>query len=435
MARSVRALAAQVVCDVMRGSALDGPLERARDTLSRADDRGLLAALCFGALRHFYYNRAAVRSLLSKPGQKLNPLLEALLIVGIEQLERMRVAPHAAVSETVAAARVLKLKGSAGLTNAILRRYQRERDEIHAKLQSNEEARYNHPKWLLKALRHDWPDEFETIVEANNAPAPMWLRANVLRGTRDDYAKRFADVKDVTTGEGALITSAIKVTPPQPVPKLPGFMDGDVTVQDQAAQLAAHLLAPQPGQRVLDACAAPGGKTGHLLELASDARVVAVDHSAARLARLRDNLQRLGHTAEVVCADLLDADACRELGEFDRVLLDAPCTGSGVIRRHPDIKLLRRADDSAKLRGRQHSLLSNVFARLKPGGELLYVTCSVLRNENDAVLARFYADHPAAKTAPVTLSTWGRSTQYGRQILPGDEESDGFYYARIVKQS
>jgi len=190
------------------------------------------------------------------------------------------------------------------------------------------------------------------------------------------------------------------------------------------------------GERILDACAAPGGKTGHLLELAPAAQVVAADQSEVRLARLRDNLERMGHTAQVVCADLSCVDTTRALGEFDRVLLDAPCTGSGVIRRHPDIKLLRRADDSAKLGHLQRQLLENVFAQLKCGGELLYVTCSVLRMENDAVVGGFVANQPAATVQPLmSRPQWGHPTQYGRQLLPGEEESDGFYYARIVKQS
>lgn len=432
----MRALAAEVVAEVLQGSSLDGPLDRARDKLSRADDRGFLGALCFGTVRHAYFNRAIVRALLSRPGQKLKPKLEALLMLGIEQQENMRVAPHAAVSETVAAARSVGLKGATGLVNAVLRRYQRERDKLHEAVLKHDEVRFNHPQWLLKALKADWPDHWQQIVAANNAAAPMWLRVNCGHQSRSDYLALLEALPEVAAVAGTLAESAVKVTPAQPVTALPGFADGAASVQDQSAQLAGSLVTALEQGRVLDACAAPGGKTGHLLERLPGVEVVAVDHSGSRLGRLQENLERLGHSADVRCIDLLDAEATSELGEFERVLLDAPCTGSGVIRRHPDIKLLRRGDDSAKLGVRQTTLLRNLFDRLKPGGELLYVTCSVLRAENDAVVGAFLDAHDDAINAPLTAAPdWGQATQYGRQILPGFEESDGFYFSRIVKRT
>ncbi|MEO1576323.1 MAG: transcription antitermination factor NusB, partial [Pseudomonadota bacterium] len=302
MTARTRALAAQVVADVIRGSAMDGPLERARDSLTAPADRALLGALCFGAVRHFPANRAIVRSLLAKPSQKLKPLVEALLVVGIEQLEHMRVAPHAAVSETVAAARVLKLKNATGLTNALLRRFQREREDILAAIGERNEVRFNHPQWLLKTLRKDWPDDWQAMVEANNAPAPMWLRVNSLRVSRVDYAEQLTAAAESEVDTGTLAGTALSVSPALPVTSLPGFADGHVAVQDQSAQLAVELLTPpDDGARILDACAAPGGKTGHLCERFGSASIVAVDHSQARLARLRDNLQRMGHSADVRC--------------------------------------------------------------------------------------------------------------------------------------
>jgi 16S rRNA (cytosine967-C5)-methyltransferase len=425
-----------VVAQVLQGNSLDGPLERAREKLSRADDRAFLGALCFGAVRHAWFNRAIVRALLSRPDQKLKPNLEALLMLGIEQQENMRVAPHAAVSETVAAARSIGLKGATGLVNAVLRRFQRERDELRKTVLQREEVRLNHPKWLLKSLKTDWPDDWQDIVAANNAPAPMWLRVNSALQTRSDYLQQLTALPEVVAEPGRLAETAVQVTPPQPVTALPGFARGAVSVQDQSAQLAGALVAPLKAGRVLDACAAPGGKTGHLMERFGACDVVAVDSSEQRLERLKDNMQRLGHTVDVRCMDLLDPATVAELGRFERILLDAPCTGSGVVRRHPDIKLLRRADDSAKLKERQSTLLHNLFDQLTLGGELLYVTCSVLRAENDAVVGSLFAARDTAQHAPlVAAPDWGRATQYGRQILPGDEGSDGFYFSRIVKRT
>ena len=436
MSRAVRALAARVVADVMGGSAMDGSLERARDKLDQPADRALLSALCFGTIRHFPSNRAIVRALLTRPSQKLKPLVEALLAVGIEQLEHMRVAPHAAVSETVAAARALRQDRATGLINALLRRFLRERDQVLAGLADRDDLRHDHPGWLLDALRRDWPDDWPAIVAANNTPAPLWLRVNSLRLSAVDYARQLESLDDCDVAHGTLSNVALSLTPPVPVSLLPGFDAGDVTVQDQSAQLAVALMrSPARGADILDACAAPGGKTGHLMERFAAARVLAVDHSEARLARLRETLQRLGHSVEARCMDLTDASSVTQLPSFDRILMDAPCTGSGVIRRHPDIKLLRRADDSAKLGMTQRAILDNLFARLKPGGELLYVTCSVFRAENDDSVGAFLARTPQAISAPVASdATWGRATQFGRQILPGELASDGFYYARIVRQ-
>ncbi|MEM6641064.1 MAG: 16S rRNA (cytosine(967)-C(5))-methyltransferase RsmB [Pseudomonadota bacterium] len=436
MSANVRALAARVVGDVLRGAAMDGPLENARRKLDEGSDRAFLGALCLGAVRHGPAHRAVIRRLLSRPDQKLKPDVEALILLGIEQLENMRVAPHAAVSETVAAARHMKQHKATGLINALLRRYQRERERLLAAARASDAGRYNHPSWLLKALKTDWPEHWQEIIGANDAPAPLWLRVNSRRAERSAYIERLCGGTGLTASAGTLSDRAVRVDDRVSVVDLPGFAEGEVTVQDQSAQLAVALMAPvASGARILDACAAPGGKTGHLLERFDDCEVVAVDSSARRLARLNETLARLGHRATTVEADLTDTKQVDALGRFDRVLVDAPCTGTGVIRRHPDIKLLRRAGDSAKLGHTQRAILQRAYMCLKPGGELLYVTCSVLRAENDAVVGDFAKAHPHADIVDVAPdATWGHATEYGRQMLPGEAGSDGFFYARIVKQ-
>lgn len=431
---SVRALAAKVLADVIKGRSLDAPLDAARGKLERADDRGLLGALTFGTVRHYYSNLALTRAMLKKPGQKLQPKVQALLMLGIEQLRHTRIPAHAAVAETVAAARELGLAGATGLINALLRRYIRENDTLLAGLSPTSEAHFEHPEWLLEAFRRHWPADWEEIVAQNNKAAPMWLRVDLSRISRDDYADKLRTIDGLRIETGQHSPAALRVSPPQPVSSLPGFADGLVSVQDQSAQLAAGILCPAPGERLLDACAAPGGKTGHLLEYAGELDVVAVDGAAQRVTRLEENLQRLRRQATVLTADLTKPLPGQAL--FDKILLDAPCTGSGVIRRHPDIKVLRRAADSAKLSDLQSKLLLRVWSFLKPGGSLLFATCSVLPTENDDVVDAFLAaTQDANRIVLEPPSNWGRATRYGRQVFPGEDASDGFYYALIEKRS
>ena len=433
---SVRALAARALADVIRGRSLDGRLAPLRADLDSAADRALLGALVYGTVRHFYSNAALVRAMLKRPGQALQPRVQALLMLGIEQLRHTRIPPHAAVAETVAAAPRVGAAGAKGLVNALLRRYTREHEALLAGLASDREARWEHPAWLIDELARHWPERWQDILRENNRSAPLWLRVNLARDDRAAYERRLAARPGLTVEPGRHSPAALCVTPSPPVTELPGFADGRVSVQDQSAQLAAGILAPSPGERILDACAAPGGKTGHLLESARDLDVVALDCAPQRLVRLEDNLARLGLSATVAVADLAANGPWRALAPFDKILLDAPCTGSGVIRRHPDIKVLRRAADSAKLCVLQSRLLGSVWSLLKPGGTLLYATCSVLPTENDDVVGAFLArTDDADRIALDPPSNWGVETRFGRQVFPGGDASDGFYYAYIAKRA
>ena len=423
---AVRAAAAAVVARVLRARI------EAEDALAAAEpgvaerDRALLAALVFGALR--WHQRLEWQSarLLTKPLKQGQLELGALLRIGLLQLQEMRIPSHAAVSATVDAAALLGQRDAAPLVNAVLRRFQRERGSLDAALASDDEARFSHPRWLLGQLAHDWPNDWERICTANNLLPPMWLRVNERRTTRAEYLERLR-----AAGFGARpdesVATAIALHEPQPVEALPGFAAGDVSVQDVAAQRATGFLDLAPGQRVLDACAAPGGKTGHILECCPGLdEVWALDRDAARLDRVRANLDRLGLSARLVRGDATDPKTWWDGRPFDRILLDAPCSAVGVIRRHPDIKVLRRPEDVARAVALQARLLRALWPLLAPGGRLVYATCSVLRSENDAQIAAFGAELESSEGP-------GTAQLSGCQSLPGDADGDGFYYACLLK--
>ena len=336
------------------------------------------------------------------------------------------------VAETVAAVRPLRKPWAAGLVNAVLRSALRRRAELEALIEADAEARAAHPRWLLDWLRRDWPDDWPAIVAANNVRPPFTLRINRLRLDREAYRQRLATA-GYDAGPAAAETALTLSTPTDPA-ILPGFAEGWVSVQDAGAQLAASLLAARPGQRVLDACAAPGGKTGHLLECAPDLDLTALDCDAGRLERVRDTLARLRLNARLLAGDARRPADWWDGARYDRILLDAPCSATGVIRRHPDIKLLRRESDIAALAERQQALLTGLWPLLRPDGRLLYVTCSVLRAENERVVAAFLATHPDAHEQPI-VAGWGRVLSHGRQILPGESGMDGFYYAVLGKRA
>ena len=425
---AVRAAAAAVVARVLRErSEADDALAAAE--LEVADrDRALLGALVFGALR--WHQRLAWQSarLLTKPLKQGQLELGALLRIGLLQLQEMRIPAHAAVSATVDAAALLGQRDAAPLVNAVLRRFQRERGALDAALAADDEARLCHPRWLLEQLAHDWPDDWQRICVANNLPAPMWLRVNERRTTRADYLTRLkAAGLDARPDEQ--VATAIRLDTPRPVEALPGFAAGDVSVQDVAAQRAAGFLDLRPGQRVLDACAAPGGKTCHILESCPGLEEVwALDRDPARLTKVRANLDRLGLAARLVEGDATDPKAWWDGRPFERILLDAPCSAVGVIRRHPDIKVLRRPEDIARAVALQARLLRALWPLLARGGRLVYATCSVLRCENDAQIAAFVA-------AAESCEWLGTAQLCGCQSLPGDADGDGFYYACLLKPS
>ena len=439
-----RARAAEAVDAVVnQGRSLDTALARVEAGISLSE-RGLARALCYGTLRFHWRLRSQVSALLDRPLKAKDSVIESLIAVGIYQLTGTRIPDHAAVSMTVDASRVLRRPKYASLINAVLRNFLRK--NMQAAEPVDEEARYSHPAWLLERLRCDWPDHWLEIVEAGNRQAPMWLRVNINRQSQAGYINELKEFQE--SGQSADdaashqviagFDQAVKLARPRPVSELPGFSDGQVSVQDAAAQLAGPWLLRGGAKRILDACAAPGGKTGQLLELAGpDADLTAIDLDEDRLDKVRENLARLGLSATVLAADASTPDEWWAGAQFDRILLDAPCSGSGVIRRHPDIKLLRRAEDIATLAGSQLALLRALWPLLEANGRLLYATCSVLTEENDAVVREFLKTQADARENDVLPNNNIRDLMQrktcGYQILPGNQDVDGFYYACLER--
>lgn len=430
---STRAEAARVVHDVVAGGrSLDAALADAEPRVA-SDERALLRAIAYGVLRAHWRLSADVDRLLTRPLRRRDRIIHSLLAVGIYQLGDLRVPAHAAVTLTVDAARRLKRPRAAALVNAVLRGYQRTGDTGRP---VTDEIRFDHPQWMIDRLRDDWPDHWRSILEANNRQAPMWLRVNARRTTAAGYLERL-------TVPGSLLPGfdhAIRLEKPCPVADLPGFDDGDVSVQDAGAQLAAPWLLENGGTRLLDLCAAPGGKAAHLLELACDnASLTAVERDPARAVLVEATMQRLGFDAGIRVADASDLSAWWDGRPFDRVLLDAPCSASGVIRRHPDIKHLRRPGDIDALSSLQASLIEAAWDVLVPGGRLLYVTCSVLRAENDLVIGDFLDRHRDAQAKHVlpnnNIQALMVPCDHGFQVLPGSGGLDGFYFACIDRRA
>jgi 16S rRNA (cytosine967-C5)-methyltransferase len=370
--------------------------------------------------------------LLQKPFKAADADVEALLLVGLYQLLYTRVPAHAAIGETVGCADKLKKPWAKALLNAVLRRAQRESEALLAELEHDPVVRTAHPRWLQKSLKAFWPEQWEAICAANNAHPPMILRVNRRHHARDAYLGLLGEAGIAATPciysqDGIILDAAADVR------SLPGFAEGWISVQDEAAQLAADLLDLAPGQRVLDACCAPGGKTCHILEAEPAlAGVVAVDLEAKRLVRVRENLARLGLSAELIAADGRDTATWWDGKPFQRILLDAPCSATGVIRRHPDIKLTRQPDDIAALALLQGELLDAMWITLEVGGILLYATCSTLPTENTEVIEAFLARTPGARELDLA-TTAGIKQPHGRQLLAQEGGHDGFYYAKLIK--
>lgn len=428
--KNSRLLAVQVLKRLLdRHVPLDDLLEQTLDRLKlKASDRAFVKALCYETVRWFHRLKFLLDCLTHHRIEDRET--ELLALVGLCQLRTMAVKPYAAVSETVEAAR--HKPWAKGLLNAILRRYLRERKRLEVEADRNYEARYSHPAWLRRRIEDAWPNRSETILEANNRHPPMTLRVNLARTSLRAYAGLLAQ-HGLTARPVHGIPSALILDQPVPVKALPGFKEGLVSVQDAAAQLAAFWLDLKPGQRVLDLCAAPGGKTLHLLETCPELEeVVAIEVSADRIARLEENVRRSHflNRVKVVHADAREVEQWWDGRPFDRILLDVPCSATGVIRRHPDIKLLRRERDIGELSKGQIELLSAAFRVLKKGGKLLYVTCSVLPAENHRVIAQWLYDQTAVYVEKLE-APWGRDVGFGRQMLPGEGDMDGFFYSRL----
>lgn len=429
---NVRAAAAETLLAVMdKGTSLSEALPKAQLKIA-AKDHALLQEMCFGAIRFFPKYDAITNQLLTKKLKGKQRVFHHLIIVGIYQLEEMRIPQHAAVAETVQAAVSLKAQGLKGLINACLRNFMRNRDALFAKI-SNPVTDFSHPSWFIKRVQEAYPENWQDILNANLERAPMWLRVH----TNNVSTAQFCDALDeakIEYSQPLADKNAILLASPKPVDKLPGFEQGWFTVQDGAAQHAAHILAPQDNDVILDACAAPGGKTCHILDLAN-CEVTAADIDQTRLDRVTENLTRLSEQATLVCGDLtIPATLPDTL--YDRILLDAPCSATGVIRRHPDIKWLRRSEDIDNLAHVQKDILKTLWARLKPGGTLVYATCSILPSENRDLMTAFLSSHADAKLIPIDtpLNTLESGKNPGWQILPSEHSMDGFYYCRIQKQ-
>ncbi len=433
----VRATAARVVDAVAsHGRSLDAALEAEQGSVPE-DGQSHLRLFAYGSLRHHWQLSDWIDGLVRKPLKKRDSVIHALLAVGLYQLALTRIPDHAAVSQTVEAARILRRPKFATMINAILRRFIR--DRIVARTPSNEQAVYNHPQWLIDVLRRDWPDDWQDVLASNNARAPMWLRVNAAAVGRAVYlADLEAAGMEADTVPG--FEQAIRLAAPCSVQALPGFDAGRVSVQDAAAQLAAPWLLAGVSGRLLDACAAPGGKSGHLLELGGAAvTLTCIDIDPKRLDAVRRNHARLGVTATLARGDASKPEGWWDRAPFDGILVDAPCSATGVIRRHPDIKLLRRAADVAALTTTQAAMLDALWTLLKPGGRLLYVTCSVLAAENDELVSAFLARTPGAQENDVlpnnNIRDVMRRKACGFQILPGTAHMDGFYFACLEKVS
>ena len=440
---AIRAEAARAVHAVVaEGRSLDDALHKSEANLP-PKDHALLRMLCYGCVRYYWSLTARVAGLLARPLKRRDRLIHALLVVGVFQLTQSRVAPHAAVSMTVEAARLLRRPNLKGLVNGVLRNALRQ--GLGDSSSPDERERFDHPSWFIERVRRDWPDDWQAVLEANNERAPMWLRVNRASTSVEAYRRELAaELETSIEGSSSVlqgIEQGVRLANPTSVDRLPGFDLGRVTVQDGAAQLAAPwLLANTDGDRFLDACAAPGGKSGHLLELAGvDTALTCLDVAPERAALVETMLSRLRLSATVLTGDASKPNEWWDKRPFDGILLDAPCSASGVVRRHPDIKHLRRASDIKALVETQKRLLDACWAMLKPAGTLLYATCSVFAAENDGVVEYGIEHHPDMQSKNVlpnnNIRDLMKATAFGFQILPGTRGLDGFYYACLEKRT
>ncbi len=400
------------------------------ERLTDSRDVGFCRALVYGVLREHRRLAALRDQLLRSPLKKRDQDIAIAIELGLLQLLQLDVKPHAAVSETVTLARSRGKAWAAKLINAVLRRFQREQQALLAAVDEQPGVRWSVPDWLLAQFKQDWPSQWQALLAAQNTRAAMMLRVNQRQTRVADYQAELA-AAGIAAAPLPGFADALVLAEAVAIDQLPGFDTGRCSVQDGAAQLAAHLLAPKPAARVLDACAAPGGKSAHLLE-SSDIELLALDQDAERLEKVAETLSRLQLTAHTQVADAGNPADWWDGRPFDAILLDAPCSGTGVIRRHPDIKWLRRPEDPGKLQAAQKRLLDSLWPLLAQGGRLLYATCSVLWQENEGVVSGFMADHDDAHAMTLTLPV-GRRVGYGHQILTGEAGVDGFYYACLEK--
>ncbi len=429
---NARAVATKTLCRVIHsGETLDVSLARCLPSVEGRKDRSLIKEMCFGVLRWFDQLQSLLGQYLSKPIKAKDKDVQLLILIGLYQLHYLNTPEHAAVSETVDAVAELEKQWAKPLINAVLRRSQREFGKAMAKL-DGEVAQFSHPAWLINTIRSDWPHHWQSILQANNARPPLHLRVNRLKTTRASY-QALLEKAGIPSRIIDLAPAAIETLSPVDVSQLPSFNKGYVCIQDVGAQIAAPLLNPHADERILDACAAPGGKTAHIRETQpAITEIVAIDVSQRRTALLADTLSRLGLTATIMTADARRPKTWWDGRLFDRILLDVPCSATGVIRRHPDIKHLRSPEHIPALNDTQTALLTSCWPLLKPGGRLVYSTCSVLKDENDVVIKHFLNGEASARLNGIEAN-WGVATDYGRELLPGLDNTDGFYYSMLSK--
>lgn len=426
-----RAVAVKVLCEVLNGASLSRALPRWQAKVD-PNQQPLLQELCYGTLRWQPRLQSCVEQLIQKPLKNKDRDLQCLLWMGLYQLQYMRLPDHAVVDETVKTAPLMGKKWARSLVNGVLRSFIRDSEAIVAKVDQSEPGRYSHPQWLIDLSRKAWPQDWETLLQANNDRPPMTLRVNEKQLSSSQYLELLQQ-KGMSAELCSYSSSGITLETPVNVDSLPLFDQGGVSVQDQAAQLAAYCLDVQTGQRVLDVCAAPGGKAAHILERQPDCQLYALDQDPLRIERVHETLGRLGLNAKTLVADARQTQQWWDGDLFDRILLDAPCTASGVLRRHPDAKVLKKQSDVASIVLLQGQILDAVWPLLRPGGMLLYATCSIWPEENVLQIQSFLDRTEDAKHQ-VIQGDWGRSEVYGRQILPGEDQMDGFYYAALVKR-
>ncbi|VAW99980.1 16S rRNA (cytosine(967)-C(5))-methyltransferase [hydrothermal vent metagenome] len=420
---------------IVSGHSLDFALQK-HNTAKDPKHRALISAICFGVCRWLPKLEAILAQLVNKPLRKKDQDIEILLYIGLYQLFDMRIAEHAIVSETVTVCKKLRKMWSKNLVNGVLRQFLREKDAIVEKVANSLSGKSAHPEWLAKHIQQAWPEQADAIFAANNTQAPMSLRVNSSVCNVEQYLEQLHD-NGKQAQATSLSTVGITLDKACDVKDLPNFYEGYFSVQDEAPQLAAILLDAQTGERVLDACAAPGGKTCHIVEQQADlTECVALDISVSRLTKIQENLTRLKLNANIIEGDAATPDSWWDGKQFDRILLDAPCSATGVIRRHPDIKILRREQDISALVATQQQILQSLWPLLKPGGMLLYCTCSILPIENTELIEKFIQQTDDAVEKKIDAE-WGLAQPVGRQILPSAIDTsnmDGFYYAHIYKE-
>ena len=426
---NARLVAALILKDVFAGRSLSDAVPHHLMKLSDPRDQGLSQELSYGVMRWYPRLVWLLRQLLKKPLKSKDRDVSALLLMGLYQLLYLRVADHAAVHETAGAANSLHKRWAVGLINGVLREFLRRQQSLLEDLKGDLEASTAIPSWLLERIRQRWPEDWEEHAAAMNQRPPMSLRVNRSMAGRDEYLERLQQ-QAISATRLLPTVSGVVLEKPVDVLSLPGFTEGWVSVQDGGAQLAAGLLQIHPGQRILDACAAPGGKTGHILESADALEVTAIDVDAARLQQIEENLTRLKLSAEVVQGDAAKPQGEWARRQYDRILLDVPCSASGVIRRHPDIKYLRRPEDVTALVKLQSQILDAIWPLLKPDGLMLYATCSILPEENELQVSAFLGRQSSARELPIS-DDWGEAHSVGRQIAPGMMNMDGFFYALL----